>query len=143
MGDLTASNAVITLSQEILFPVPQQLQGFAADEVTEMDPVEILESLMGVDGILSFGFVWAERMQGITLQGDSDSNAFFDTINAQQQAAQTVYPLSGIVVLPAIGLQFTLINGGLKTYNPMPGVKKVIQPRKYRVVWNKVIPAPV
>lgn len=143
MGNLTAANSVITLSQSVLFPVPQQLQGFAADDVTDMDPVEVLESLMGVDGILSFGFVWAERVQEITLQGDSASNAFFDTVSTQQEAAQTVYPLSGLILLPAIGLKFTLINGGLKTYKPMPGVKKIIQPRKHRITWNKVIPAPV
>lgn len=140
---LTAANAVITLSQATLFPTPQQLQGFAADDVTDMDPAKILEHLMGVDGVLSFGFVWVERMQEVTLQGDSASNGFFDTINTQSEAVQSVYPLNGIVILPAIGLMFTLINGGLETYKPMPQVQKIIKPRKYRIVWNKVVPSTV
>ncbi len=139
---LTASDAVVMLSQPILFPTPQQLQGFAADDVTDMDAAEILEALMGVDGVLSFGFVWTARMQTITLQGDSASNSFFDQVNNQQQAAQTVYPLNGIVTLPAIGLKFTLVNGGLQTYKPMPAVKRIIQPRSYRITWGRVIPAP-
>jgi hypothetical protein len=140
---LTGSNAVITLTQATLFPIPQQLQGFAADDVTDMDAVKILEHLMGVDGVLSFGFVWMERMQEITLQADSASNAFFDVINTQQEATQTAYPLNGIVILPAIGLSFTLINGGLETYKPMPQVQKIIKPRKVRIVWNKVVPVPI
>jgi hypothetical protein len=97
--------------------------------------------LMGVDGVLSFGFVWVERMQEITLQGDSASNDFFDTVITQQEAAETIYPLDGLVILPAIGLQFNLINGGLETYKPMPQVQKIIRPRRYRIVWNRVIPA--
>ncbi len=137
---LTAADAVITLSQGTLFPTPVQLQGFAADDVTDMDPVKILERLMGVDGTLSFGFIWIEREQKITLQADSASNSFFDSINNQQQAAQTVYPLSGVIVLPAIGLKFELINGGLDTYKPIPSVKKILGPREYRIAWNKVVP---
>lgn len=140
---LTGSSATIALSQPILFPTPQHLQGFAADDVTSMDPVTILEHLMGVDGVLSFGFVWTARIQRIILQGDSASNSFFDAVNLQQQAAQTAYPLQGTIILPAIGLMFTCINGGLENYNPMPAVRRIIHPREYRIVWNQVIPAPV
>jgi hypothetical protein len=139
---LTAANSVITLSQDTLFPNnPQSLQGYSADDVTDIEPAKILEHIMGVDGILSFGFVWVERMQEITLQANSAANSFFDTINAQQEAAQDVYPLNGTIILPAIGLQFDLVNGGLETYKPMPQVQKILRPRKYRIVWNRVIPS--
>ncbi len=138
---LTGANASIAISQPTLFPSAQNIQRFAADDVTDMDAVEIVERLMGVDGVLSFGFVWKERLQKIRLQGDSDSNIFFDTINNQQQAVQDVYPLTGTIILPAIGLKFTCTNGALTMYKPMPAVKKLIQPRDYQIVWNKVIPA--
>src|SRR5205085_721504 len=87
LADPTAADAVITLSQPILFPVPQRLQGFSADDVTDIEPAKVLEHAMGVDGVLSFGFVWAERMQTIRLQADSASNSFFDVVNASQEAA--------------------------------------------------------
>lgn len=138
---LTAANSVITLSQPTLFPNPQQLQGFAADDVTEIENAKVLEHLMGVDGVLSFGFTWMERRQRIVLQANSASTGFFDTVNTQQEAAQDVYPLNGVVMLPAIGLQFILINGGLETYNPMPKVQKIIRPREFWIVWNRVIPS--
>lgn len=142
MASLTAANCVIMLSQSILFPNPQQLQGFAADDVTDIDSADILESLMGVDGNLSFGFTWVERHQKIMLQADSPSNAVFDVISSQQEATLTVYPLNGSIVLPSIGLKFILTNGGLKSYKTMPGVKKILQPREYGIVWNKVTPVP-
>jgi hypothetical protein len=137
---LTGANSIITISQATLFPQGVQLQGFAADDVTDIESAKILEHLMGVDGVLSFGFVWEPRMQEITLQGNSDSNAVFDQINNQQQAVQDVYPLNGIVILPAIGLTFQLENGGLENYKPMPKVDRLIRPRKYRIVWNKCTP---
>ena len=140
---ITAANAVIILTIPDLFGAGQQLQGFAADDVTDMEPAKVLEHLMGVDGVLSFGFVWMERMQEITLQANSASNSFFDQINAQQEAVQDVYSLNGTVILPAIGLSFIMTNGGMETYKPMPQVQKIIRPRKYRIVWNKVVAAPV
>ena len=139
---LTSANAIISLSQPILFPTPQVLQNFAADDITDIESVRVLEHQMGVDGVLSFGFVWAERLQEITLKGDSASNLFFDTINTQQEAAQDVYPLNGTIVLNSVGLMFNLINGGLETYKPIPAVRKILQPRRYRIVWNRVIPVP-
>lgn len=140
---LTAANSTITLSQATLFPTPITLQQYAADDVTDIEPARILEHQMGVDGVLSFGFVWAERMQEITLKADSPSIAFFDTISTQQEAVQDVYPLNGTILLPAIGKLFTLINGGLETYKPMPGVKKLLQPQRFRIVWNRCIAVPV
>lgn len=140
---LTASNSIITLVQPVLFPQPQQLQGFATDDVTDVDGVNVLEAMMGVDGVLSFGFVWTEVTQTITLQADSASNEFFDAIGRQQQAAQDVYALSGQVVLPAIGRKFLLVNGALKTWKPMPAVKKILQARSFSLVWNRIVPAPL
>jgi hypothetical protein len=138
---LTAANAIITLSQAILFPTPFQIAQFAADDVTGMGDVTILEDQMGVDGVLSFGFVWVPREQEITLKADSPSVAFFDAISVQQEAVQDVYPLNGTILLPAIGKLFNLINGGLRRYKPMPDVKKILQPMRYGILWNRVVPS--
>ena len=138
---LTAADTVIMLTQPTLFPTSQQLQGFAADDVTDMPAVKVLEHLMGVDGVLSFGFVWVERMQEVTLQADSASNFVFDTINNAQQAIQDVYPVSATIIMKGIGLKFTCVNGGLENYKPIPQVQKIYRPRKYTIVWNTVTPS--
>lgn len=139
--DITAANAVLMLSVPGLFPIPQQLQGFAADDVYDLDEIESVETSMGVDGVLSGGFVWKPQPQTIMLQADSASNAVFDTIQSSQIAGQATYLLNGVLTLPAIGLKFIQTNGYLTGYK-LPGAKKLVQPRRYRVTWNLVVPAP-
>jgi hypothetical protein len=138
---LTAANTQITITQSTLFPSPQGLSGYAANDVTDMPAVDVLEHLMGVDGLLSFGWIWTERMQEITLQANSPSCAVFDTINNAQQAAQDVYTLSSTIIFSALGLKYTCTNGGLKTYKPLPQAQKIYRERKFRIVWNLVVPS--
>jgi hypothetical protein len=140
--DITGANAVVMLSQAILFPVPQQLQGFATDDIYEFDEIESVETQMGVDGVLSAGFTFKPQPQSIMLQADSSSNDMFDIINAQQIATRQVYPLNGLVSIPSIGKKFLQTNGFLTGYK-LPGVKKLVGPRRYRITWNLVLPAPV
>ncbi len=139
---ITSANAVLTLSQPILFPNPVQLQGFATDDAYDFDKVKTIEALMGVDGVLSFGFVWVARTQNIMLQADSDSNDFFDVVNMQQEAAQDAYPIFGSLILAGVATKFTMINGGLTGYTPAPAGKRTLTPRSYQLMWNRVIPSP-
>lgn len=139
---ITSANTVLTLSQTTLFPTPVRIQGFAADDVYDLDQVQLVEESMGVDGVLSFGFVFTARRQTISLQADSASNSFFDTIMLQQQAALDVYPLTGQILLPGISTKFNMINGALRDYNPGPSAKKTLQRRSFIVVWNTILPAP-
>jgi hypothetical protein len=141
MGDLTAANAVITITQPILFSQPQQLQGFQADDVFDLEQIENIETVMGVDGVMSYGFVWKVQPQTIHLQADSPSNAIFDVIQTQQIAAQTAYPMNGVISLPAMKLKIILTNGVLSAYK-LPGAKKLVTPRNYRITWNLAVPAP-
>ena len=87
MSTLTAANAVITLTVPFLFPTPVQLQGFSADNIYDMDNVDQIETAMGVDGILSGGFVFNPVNQTFVLQADSPSIAFFETWAATQVQA--------------------------------------------------------
>lgn len=141
MADITGATAVLTIVIPPIFPVPQQIQGFSADDVYDLDEIESVETLMGVDGILSGGFVWKPQAQTIMLQADSPANAIFDTWYQQQKAGQTTYVATGILVLPAIGLKFIQTVGYLTRYK-LPGAKKLIQPRRYGITWQDVAPAP-
>lgn len=143
MVSITSSNAIITLSQPTLFPIPIQIQGFAPDDVFDIDQIKSVETSMGVDGILSGGFVYVEVMQNITLQADSASNDFFDVLHAQMVAAGDIYPISGLIILPSITTKWALQNGFLTGYKPAPDAKKILQPRKYQITWNRIVPAPM
>lgn len=143
MGDITSTNAILTLAIPPLFVTPQQLQGFAADDVYDVPAIQSVEVLMGVDGVLSAGFVYKEIEQEIVLQADSASNAIFDTWWSQMVAAKTSYSASGEIQLPNISSLFTMTNGFLTSYKPAPQGKRLLQPRRYRITWNLIAPSPV
>src|SRR5712692_4440678 len=121
---ITSANAVVGLSQPILLPTPVQLQGFPTDDIYDVDAIKSVEAVMGVDGVLSFGFVFVEIMQNIALQADSASNSFFDTLWLQMQAAQDVYPINGTILLPGVSTKFAMINGGLTGYKSIADAKR-------------------
>lgn len=143
MGDITGANATYMLSITDLFPAPIQLQGFAADDVFDTDPLESAEVLMGVDGFLSAGFVFVAVKQSVTLQADSNSNLIFDVWWTANQSTRSNFFANGVVLLPAINTQWAMINGALTSYPPTPNVKKLLQPRKYGITWGGISPAVV
>jgi hypothetical protein len=126
-----------------LFPVPQQLQGFAADDVFDTEAITPAEVLMGVDGKLSAGYTPVPIRQNISLQADSASNLIFDIWQASQQAAKEVFFCSGIVRLPSVSKSFVMTNGILTSYMPIADAKKVLQPRKFSITWETIIGAPI
>lgn len=139
---LTGANSTIFLGITDLYDAPQQLQGFAADDIFDTEMVKLVETLMGVDGNLSGGFVNIERKQTIMLQADSPSNDIFDNWAEAQQAQQDTYEANGVVSIFALGQKFTLTKGFLTGYTYMPAVKKLIQPRRFEITWNRVSPSP-
>jgi hypothetical protein len=141
MGFITAADAVLTLSVPPLFTAPQQLKGFAADDVYNIPQIRSVETQMGVDGVLSAGFVYVPIPQEVVLQADSASNNFFDTWWTQMEATKTTYGASGIIILPGIGTKFAMLNGFLTGYTPAPAAKRVLQPRRFEVTWQTIQPA--
>jgi hypothetical protein len=140
---ITAANAVYMLSILPVFPIPVQLQGFSADDVFGTDVQTVAEVSMGVDGLLSAGFIFNAITQNITLQANSDSNAIFDAWQAAQKVAKDTFFANAVIMLRGIGNKWTLTNGVLTTYPPIPDAKKVLQPRRFGITWESVDPAPV
>lgn len=140
---LTGANSVIMLGATGLIDVPRQLQGFAADDVFDTDSVNSAETVDGVDGIMSAGWIYASVQQGYSLQADSNSMDFFETIYSAQKQVQEVYRLFGTIYLPATQKVYTMTRGVLQGYVPIPSVKKLIQPRKFSIKWEHVTEGPL
>ena len=140
---ITSADAILTMTQPTLFPNPQQIQNFGTDDVYDTDQIRTLEAMMGVDGVLSFGFVFVPVLQNYTLMADSPSTTnFFDVIYTQQRAAKTTYPVNGVIVLPSLGKKFIMTNGGLSNYKVAPDAKRVLQPQKFQITWESIVPSP-
>ena len=141
MASITSANAQILLSIPSLFPIPQALQGFAADDVFDVDPIEPVEAIMGVDGILSAGFVFVPVEQNFALQADSPSIVLFDTWWTAMQIAKDVYFATATVLLPGLGKKWAMNTGILRSYKPLPDAKKTLQPQRFRITWQSALPA--
>jgi hypothetical protein len=126
-----------------LFAAPTQLQGFAADDAFATEAVASVEVLMGVDGILSAGFVYVPIRQTVAIQADSISNDLFDAWWNAMQTTKDVFLAQGVITLTTIQKKYALTNGSLTTYHPIPDVKKLLQPRRYGITWQTSSPAPV
>jgi hypothetical protein len=140
---LTAADAVITIAVVGLFSTPQQLQGFATDNVYDVGVQSVAETAMGVDGKLSAGFVFNPIDQTFTLQADSLSNDLFDTWVAAQQQGKTVFRCSGRTTLPAVGKSYVSNNGALVSFPPLPTAGKILQPRKFLIRWESIVGTPI
>jgi hypothetical protein len=142
LGTLTAANAIIMLTVPNYYPNPQQLQGFAADDVYDSEEVEIAETSMGVDGILSAGLIYAELPWTLALQSNSPSIQILDNLIQAQFAQNDLFPgISVSVTLTGLGIKYQLTNGYLKKAPPLPSAKKILQPRKFYFVFNGSSPA--
>ena len=141
MSSITSANAQYLLAIGGLFPIPQGLQGFSAEDVFATEAIDTAEILMGVDGKMSAGFIFVPIKQTVTLQADSASNAIFDAWFTAEQVAKEKFFANGVVLLTSVGSKWTLSNGVLSSYSPLPDAKKVLQPRKYQITWNSVSPA--
>ena len=142
MGDITSANSVLAIAVTGLYPVPQQLQGFAQDDAYSMPAVETSENYIGVDGIKSSGYTPQLKELSITLQADSPSIPFFEAWYSAQETSQSQFLAFGTLAQPSIGRNYTLTNGSLKGYAPIADAKKVLQPRKFSIVWQAVPSAP-
>jgi hypothetical protein len=143
MTSITSANAVFMLSISTIFPSPQQLQGWASDDAFTTAVMKIAETMMGVDGLLSGGYVNVPVEQEVALQADSPSNAIFDQWRAAQLQVQDVYTATATIQLPGLGLKWAMTKGFLTGYPPLPDVKKLLQPKKFGLTWQSVVPAPI
>lgn len=140
--NITSANATILLSVPLLFPIPVQLQEFAADDIFGTDPIQVGEEQMGVDGHLTAGFVNSPTKQKYALMADSLSNFFFDQIALQEKANQTKFVINGVVLLTSVNTKYTMTRGFLSIWQPIPDAKKILQPRTHTITWERVTPTP-
>ena len=141
MADITAANSVFMISIAQIYTTPQQLQGYAMDDVFDVPAVKPVETMMGVDGKLSAGFQNFPFVLSVSLQADSASNLIFENWLAKMQQGLTALNAQATISLPSIGRKYSMTNGFLTDAPPIASAKKVLQPRKYELTFETVTPA--
>ena len=141
-SSITSANSILLIGVTGLYTVPQQLQGFGTDDAYAVDPVEVTESMLGVDGIMSNGWVPQMKVMHVTLQADSASNTFFESWYAAQEAAKEIYQAFGTIYQPGVSRSYACTNGVLMNYTPLAEAGKTLRPRKFQIRWQTIIGAP-
>lgn len=139
---LTSANSVFALAIQGLYPSPQILRGYSADDAFSTEAVENAETVMGIDGHLSGGFVFNPIKQTIMIMPDSESLGVFENWRLAQEASREVYVASASITLPSIGKKYALSRGFLTSSRPIPDVKKTLQPVEFEVTWGTIVGAP-
>jgi hypothetical protein len=143
MATITSANSTFAISIANLYPSPQTIQGYAADDAFTIEAIEQAEIVMGVDGHMSAGFVFSPTRHTITIMPDSPSYAIFSKWQAAQAAAKEVYPANATIRLPATGYKYTLTNGILTTPKVAPDVRKVLQAIPFIITWESIVASPI
>lgn len=139
---LTSANSALALAIVGLYNTPQVIQGYSTDDAFTASDISPVETAMGVDGLLSAGYTPVPYALDITLQADSLSNDVFDNWMEAMRSAREVYVAQGSIYLPSTQAKYALNKGFLTSHNPMPGAKKILQPRKFTITFESISKAP-
>lgn len=143
MKTITSANSTFALAVANVFPAPQILQGYAADDTFSTEAVESVETVQGIDGNLSGGYVFVPYKMSISIMPDSPSLDIFYQWAQYQLSQREVAIASATILLPSIGKRFSMLKGFLTSNVAIPEAKRTLQASKFQITWNQIIGAPV
>ncbi len=141
--NITSADIIFSITVKSLLNAPFTLSNFATDRAWETTERELAETQGSIDGYLNAGWVYNPVDQTISLSAASDSCAIFETIVAAQDIARTVYRIGGAITINGTGRKYTMVNGVVRSINPIPSAGRVLDPRTFAVRWQSVTPAGV
>lgn len=139
---ITAANSVYMLAVVGLFDTPIQISGFAADAAFAGDERKPAETVQGVDGKMSVGFVYSLYKQKISLMPDSDSYTLFEEWLSAMESQKEIYVGNATIVLPSIQRKYTCTKGALTSIKPIPDVKKTLASSEFEITWESIVGVP-
>lgn len=143
LGSITSANATFTLSVAGLFSSPQRIYQFAVDDAFDSEAVENGEIVKGVDNFMAAGWVPTMPKLNVTLMANSPSNSIFDQWFQTEQQQQNKLIAQGVITLPGVRTQYTLLNAYLFSFMHIPPAKKTLQARKHVLVLDDISYSPL
>lgn len=138
MRTITSANSQFVLTIPDVFPAPVVMQGYAADDAFSVEAFDVAETLMGVDGNMSAGFVPNVKKLTFMLQADSPSLAAIEAWLGAMETAREVIFASAVIVLPSTQRTYIFTKGVLTNAKKLPDGKKVLQPVPYVITWQDI-----
>lgn len=141
MSTLTSANSVLTLICPDVFPIPQLIQGFATEDAFSVPQFEVARAMMGVDGIMSAGFVPNTKELDIVLQADSASRQVLERILGVMEAKREVVFMDATIILPATSEVWEFTRGVITKTPKLPPAKKLLEPTTWQITFQDIQPA--
>ena len=140
---ITSVNSVLMLAVPLVFPVPQKIQGFSADTMFMSEPTDNVETVQGIDGVLSAGFVYNPTKMSLEIMPNSPSFPLLQAWDNYQNTVKEVAGGSASIVIPSIGQSFIIGQLYLTRVTRVPGAKRTLQPLIYELTCAQIIGAPL
>jgi len=140
---ITAANSSFALQVAGLFPVPVNIKGYSTDNMFSVAKANNSQTMMGVDGVLSAGWIPVQRDFTFVLQADSESNDVMDAWIAAEENAREKLVANGIIIETATGKKMAMTQGYLGEHDPIAPAGKVLGPRSFTIQFKSISPAPV
>ena len=133
---ITASNSVVILTVENMYPSGIRLQNFSADTAFATEDQTVAEARMGVDGHMAAGYTPTPINVTIALEASSPSYEQLANLLESEQTNQAVYKCTLQITVPSRGKEWTLSNGVLLSGRAFPDAKKVLDPTQWKFVFE-------
>lgn len=124
---ITAASVIMTLVADELYPTGRTIEGFAEDSLRSLEDLTLNESIMGVDGKLSHGFVEYPTVLTLNLMPDQNGYTVFENIAQAQKTLRAPIILSMTIVDVSLNRKYTLTRGALNSWKPMPDATRTMQ----------------
>lgn len=132
-------NAHITV--DALYPMGFVLEGFSADNIFEMDNLELAQAIRGADGKLSAGFVFGTQHQTFHIMPDSPVYKKIQTWATTSVTSKGVYRCNLTAVFKTNGTKFVCTNGVLLNAGNVANAARMLQPITFQIAWETVTPS--
>ena len=129
---LTATDAIVAVSVQGLFSVPQIVDGFEIDNAWQLSDTTIAQTVMTLDGELTGGYVPSIVDFTVNILPTSNSKQFFDVWMQNSRQNQTMFKGLFNITIPALSANYTLSNVILVTGKVLPNVNSILQPVSYK-----------
>lgn len=122
--------------------VPWEMEGWAADRAFEVSAQATAETVLGVDGKVHYGWVPGLIQFEFTVMPDSDTAYFLETIYTIQRELRETLELNATLKIPALQKGYSLSNGVLTNYTPLPAHQRVMAGQTSQMTFERSTPAP-
>lgn len=135
---ITSANSKFTIRVPGLGGLPFTLQGYATDAAFATEPTEVNINQVGVDGLVSTGYVPSLTNFTVTLQANSESNAFFENWLAAMKLQREAMIGQAVIDIPSIGKSYAITHLSLTNVQQVPSAQRVLGPVTYSLVAGDV-----